>query len=298
MNNEFEQYLQEQDRSQNTIDAYSQDMRGFSSWFFDTNQEELSPTSLTPQDIKQYKYFLLLEKKAAPATINRKIISIKTYCKWANKSGIIDYDPTIDIKQIKEQQLSPKWLDKKTQFAILRTVDRNILASKTRLQKQNAIRNKSIIVVLLNTGLRIAELCDLKISDLLITDHKGLITVRHGKGLKARVVPLNQVARYSLIEWLAIRPDIYDDFLFTGKGRGLQVRGVQEVIEEISIECKLPFTSRQLRSSFAKNLLDSKVTIETISVLMGHKNIQITCERYLIPDQQRLQVSVDTLVDC
>lgn len=297
MEKEFEQYLHELDRSENTISAYMLDIRGFSSWFLQINQETLTPNSLTPQDIKQYKYFLLLEKQAAPATINRKIIAIKTYCKWAKKSGIIDYDPTEGIKQVKEQEFSPKWLDKKAQFAILRTVDRNVMASKTFLQKQHAIRDKSIITVLLHTGLRISELCDLKISDISISENKGSVTVRHGKGLKTRNVPLNQTARVAINNWLEIRPDIGDDCLYTGKGRGIQVRGVQEIIDKISFSSKCPFTSRQLRSSFAKNLLDSHVSIEKISMLMGHQNVVVTCQRYLIPDQGMLQVSVDSLED-
>lgn len=298
MNSEFEQYLREQDRSIHTINAYSQDIRKFSLWFSEINQEDLSPTSLTPQDIKQYKYFLLLDQKAAPATINRKINSIKSYCKWANKSGIINYDPTTDIKPIKEQELSPKWLDKKKQYAILRAVERNLLASKTTLQRQNALRLATIITVLLQTGIRISELCDLKIGDIDLFDNNGNIYIRHGKGLKARTIPLNKVAIKSLKDWIAIRPVIEDDFIFTGKGQRLQKRGVQEIITKIGIEAKCPFTSRQLRASFAKNLLDANVSIEKISMLMGHSSINVTCSRYLIPDQNSLRIATDSLVDC
>jgi site-specific recombinase XerD len=292
---EFESFLRQQDRSPETVSAYTRDIRGFAVWFQSTNQEELTPNLLTNTDVKQYKYYLL-KQEAAPNTINRKLIAIRNYCKWAKYAGKIDFDPTAEIKPIKQQELSPKWLGKKEQYAILRTLERNIHSSKTSLQKQNAIRDKAIVTILLQTGLRTAELCDLKISDISISDRKGNVAVRHGKGLKARNVPLNEIGRNALRDWLKIRPITESKSLFTGKGHGLQKRAVQDIIEKIGLDARCPFSSRQLRSSFAKNLLEAQVTIEKISALMGHNNLNTT-RLYIIPSFQDLEVATDALTD-
>lgn len=291
----FEKYLFQQDRSLETVKAYVGDIRIFGNWFESVNQEEFSPDLLTNADVKQYKYYLL-KKESSPNTINRKLMSLRNYCKWAISVDLIDTDPTLEIKPIKQQEVSPKWLTKREQFAILRTLDRNLNSSKTKLQQQNAIRAKAAITVLLHTGLRVQELSDLRFSDILLSERKGSVSVRHGKGLKARIVPLNETARNSLKQWLEVRPKDETDAIFTGKGHGLNKRAIQEIIEGISQDSKCPFSSRQLRSSFAKNLLEANVSIEKISSLLGHNSLNTT-RLYILPSEQDKERAVDSLVD-
>lgn len=68
-------------------------------------------------------------------------------------------------------------------------------------------RDGSLILFLLHTGLRISEALSLKLSDIELSERKGLVRVRQAKGITSRVVPLNATARKALQDWLAVRPE-------------------------------------------------------------------------------------------
>ncbi|NET87086.1 MAG: phage integrase family protein [Kamptonema sp. SIO1D9] len=95
-----------------------------------------------------------------------------------------------DVPQpIKEQASAPKWLDRLNQYALCRVVE-----------KGRKTRDIAIVKLLLNTGLRVSELCALTWNDLKISPKKGRLNVNHGKGSKRRIIPLNKDARKVLLE--------------------------------------------------------------------------------------------------
>ena len=122
----FKQYLIHQDCSKLTIEAYCHDMTSFSQWFANTNSEELFPYNLTSTDVREFKQFLLVDKHARPATINRKLASIRMYVNWAIDSKQIEYNPISGIKSVEEEKLSPRWLSRLEQAALLRESERRI----------------------------------------------------------------------------------------------------------------------------------------------------------------------------
>ena len=89
---------------------------------------------------------------------------------------------------MKEQRQGIRWLSRTEQNALLRQVER-----------YGSARDVGTVKLLLNTGLRVSELTDLLWSDVEISDHKGELVVRSGKGSKRRVVPLNKDARSALV---------------------------------------------------------------------------------------------------
>lgn len=290
---DFQQYLEQQDKGSLTIKAYIQDLSLFSHWFTEHNREEFQLKLLTPIDLREYKLQLLNEKKK-PKTVNRRLTSIKRYCKWAVEKRLIENNPAVDVKPLRQEDLPPRWLDKKQQYAVIRACERKILSARTDRQRLLAIRDKSIISVLFNTGIRVAELCELEISDIELSERKGILRIRRGKGLKARVVPINQAARQAIAEWMRVRPDKECLYLFSGEQGKMVTRTVQTAIEKLSLASRVEFTSRSARSSFAKNLLESGVSIEKIAKLMGHNDLNTT-RLYLQPSQSDLEKAVESL---
>jgi len=143
---------------------------------------------------------------------------------------------------------------------------------------RQAIRNHTILVLLLNTGLRVAELCALHDDDVTLAPRSGTVTVRSGKGEKTRTIPLNADARNALTEWRDVRREKAPPALFTGQsGNPLTPRGVQSVIASLAnyanIENVSPHT---LRHTFARNLVDSGVPLPDVSALLGHANLNTT----------------------
>jgi site-specific recombinase XerD len=181
---QFEDSLLNAGKSRTTILGYVADLRLFSIWFTQTNGETLTPQNLTPTDIREYRQYMLNVRLAKPTTINRHLSAIRAYCSWAKSAGLVPYNPIEGIKSVNQQSHAPKWLDKKEQAAIIREVERRVQAGKTESAKRQAMRDYAILIVLLNTGLRVGELVNLEISDISMSDRKGDLRVRSGKGTK------------------------------------------------------------------------------------------------------------------
>ena len=84
---DFDLSLFENGRSEKTIEAYVGDLQQFSTWFLQTNGDDLfSPQRLTATDLREYKQYLAVVKKSAPSTINRRMAAIRAYADWAGVS--------------------------------------------------------------------------------------------------------------------------------------------------------------------------------------------------------------------
>lgn len=180
----FQKYLVSLGRSERTVAGYLIDIRTFSCWFEQTNGYPLTPDNLTPTDVREYRQFLMNVRKAKASTINRHLAVLHAYGLWAKNSGSVQYNPVEGIKSIAQQKHAPKWLDRREQAALQREAERRIQAAKTQPAKRQAIRDHCILVTLLNTGLRVSELINLEVSDITMTDRKGELLVRAGKGAK------------------------------------------------------------------------------------------------------------------
>jgi integrase len=134
----------------------------------------------------------LQERQAKSATINRQLAAIRAYAKWYQESGKISADPMRGVRPVATQKLAPKWLDRGQQHALISTAEKALNAAKTEAAKMVVQRDLTIVKTLLATGLRIGELCDLTISDVIISPRKGKIIDRQGKescSVKCRLTP-------------------------------------------------------------------------------------------------------------
>jgi integrase/recombinase XerC len=293
--NGFKQFLTKQDSSILTIDAYCRDVTMFSHWFEQTNGEELNPKNLTSMDVRDYKQFLLVHQQARPATINRRLASIRMYVNWALDSKEISYNPISGIRGVGEQKLSPKWLSKLEQAALIREAEKKILASTTPVRGFEARRDRSILILMLNTGLRLSELCSLELHDIQLSERKGMLIVRNGKGMKTRTIPLNNSARKAIQDWFHIRPDTLSKNLFIGMKGDLKQRAIQEILKDLGEKANVHVTPHTLRHSFGKNLINTdRVSLDKVGMLLGHSSLNST-KIYTTPSLKDLNDSVGFL---
>ena len=256
--------------SERTAAAYTSDASLFALWFEQTNGYVLLSTRFTPTDVKEYKAFLLA-RGSKPATVNRKLAALKALAKF--------YGVTLEVKGVEQQELGPRWLDRLQQSALLREAEKAINAANTEPRQQRAAYTHAIIIILLNTGLRVSELCALDTDDVVVNERSGAFTVRQGKGGKRRTVPLNDEARKaagSLLWPLHLRRwQIWHD------------------IAELGRRAKLAVSPHTLRHTFAHNL-SGKVQLDRVATLLGHANLNTT-RKYTAPGERDLQAAVDTL---
>ena len=217
----FVKHLRDLDRSAATVAGYQNDVQQFAKWLAETRGESYRSIqefvrAITPTDIREYRTYLLNVQRASPATINHRIISLRVLTRWARREGWIEGDPVNGIQPVKQVALAPRWLDRKEQYALRRTAE-----------KDGNRRNLAIILLLMNTGLRVSEVAGLRLDDLQLSERKGEVTVR-GKGMKVRTVSLNADVRKALREYLAKRPKAEHDAVFVGqKGDPLGKLGIE-----------------------------------------------------------------------
>jgi len=170
--NGFKDYLLAQGLSDLTISAYLSDLTQFSCWFEESTNQTLNPQTLTSTDVLGYKRYLLTSQNSAPATVNRRLAALRAYTSWAINSGQIHHNPLNGIKGVSAHKNGPRHLTPPEQKALLQEASKNISAAGTEAAKRQAIRDRTIVLMLLHTGLRVSELCQLQLNDIQI-DHAG-----------------------------------------------------------------------------------------------------------------------------
>lgn len=296
----FADHLTNQDRAALTIRGYLADLKHFAGWFEQTNGEAFSPQAVTPTDIREYRQYLQVTERRKATTINRRLAALSAYLDWAVQTGQIEKNPRGKIKSVRQEEPAAQALDKKQQYALQRAIEKDLQLAALRYPKRKIGRQRdaSLVIFLLNTGLRLSELLALQISDVELSERKGRVTVRQGKGNRERSVPLNADARKALQDWLAVRPQKDSKFIWTAvedESESLTPRSVQRILKRLGQEAGIPDLHPHLaRHTFAKNLVDSGVGLEKVARLLGHSNLNTT-RIYITPNERDLELAVDRL---
>ena len=294
----FIRHLQDNDRSHNTVTGYLADLADFARWFEATNGEQLTPAAITPTDVRAYRQHLLVSRKLSPNTINRRLSAVSAYCRWAMEARLIESGPTARIRPVQLVSHGPRWLDRKQRFALQRVIEQERQMAAAHPDRRRSLwraRGAVIMSVLLNTGLRVAELGLLDVQDAKLKPRSGQVTVR-GKGNKVRTVPLNAAARESISHWLGLRPEVEDAALFISQLLArITTRSIERVVAEYGHAARLErLTPHMLRHTFAKTLVDKGVSIDQVATLLGHASLNTT-RIYTTPGQRDLEQAVELI---
>jgi site-specific recombinase XerD len=296
----FGKWLVEQDKASLTVKGYLSDLRCFARWFEQTNGENFSLQAVTPTDVREYRQFLLAVERRKANTVNRRLAALSSLMTWAREQKWIEHDPTENVRLVSQAQVGPRYLDRKEQYALQRAIEKDLQVSRMRYPKRwvSRQRDASLVIFLLNTGLRLNEVLTLQLGDLELAERKGQVLVRQGKGDRERVVPLNGAARKAMQSWLEVRPG-QGNRVWTAvemeQSESLSGRSVQRVLIRFAQEAGLEhLTPHVLRHTFAKNLVDSGVGLEKVAALMGHSSLNTT-RIYVTPNQKDLEQAVERL---
>lgn len=258
----FIQHLKSQGKSQFTVIAYKKDLEQFIGYL--TSREKNDIRDVKKDDIEGFINKLIAEnytKKSA----SRKLNSIRTFFRFLKNEGVIEQNPSLDISHPKYTQTPPRILSK-LEYRALRD-----------LGKEDQ-RTYALIEVLLQTGIKIGELAELRLNDL---KESSLFIRAYGKN-NEREVPLNKAAKKSLDDYLKSRANVQDDHVFiTRTGHPLLIRNIRQIIDrcfqEVGIEHA---TVNDLRNTFIAHQLINGASLEYIAKVVGHKRLSST-ERFL-----------------
>jgi integrase/recombinase XerC len=266
------------ERSPKTIQAYQGELARFAAWFRAANDEEPSIQGITGSDLLEFKR-AMIERECQPPTVNRAIAAVKTFLQW----GRADL-PEIP-KRIRKAPDELRWLDPAEQRRLLRVIE----------QSGNK-RDLAITRILIDTGLRVAELVALEWRDVQISERKGSIVVRFGKGAKWRTIPrLRPITRDAFTVLKAGNEPDPRARVFQGPRGPIGTRAVQHMLSKYAPGAKLePLTPHMLRHTFCKNLVRAGVGLPEIARLAGHSSI-LTTQRYVTPSADDLERAMDRL---
>jgi integrase len=168
-------------------------------------------------------------------------------------------------------------LTKADRCKLIRDIDRN--GNK---------RNFAIVILGLNTGIRLSELVAFDRSDIDISDRKGTVIVRNGKGNKERVIPLNAETRRALLRYLEERTDKEEALFISNRYQRISNRMVQTMVENEG------FNFHALRHTFITEFVRAGVDISIIQSMTGHSSADMIL-RYSMPSEEDKAKAVERL---
>lgn len=262
----------------------------FNLLFLDSN---IIPSDLSTYTTKSFKKFLwdnFVEKNWSSATYNSYRRYLRSYCQYLFCEEYLEDNPMDKILKRKEPQQLPKALSREQVKELLYSLE-------TAFDKESfyGLRNITMVYTYLHTGLRLSELTNLKLENLVLMD--WYLKVIKWKWGKDRVVPLDSIL-VKLLHWYTKkRKKLYpnDGYVFpTSCGNGLQKRDMRLMINRIRECITFYFTWHQLRHTFATELVRNNFDIYNISRILGHSKIDTT-KIYLSVDVWRLKKQLDTI---
>ncbi len=191
------QDLQANDRASGTIRRYKSAIENFLSWYGEEEHRPLTLDLLTPITLVGYRNFLQRTQARATSTVNGHVSALRVWCAWLTEHRYLEVNPAKHIKLVGRQEASSREGLSDNQI--------NALFRQIQSSSRDVVRNYAIIQLLLQTGMRLDESSHLNLEDIEFGERSGHVTVRHGKGNKARTVPLNASVRQALAEYIAPR---------------------------------------------------------------------------------------------
>lgn len=258
----FINHLKSQQKSAFTLIAYKKDLEQFIGFL----------TSVTKSDIREVKKedidgFInkLLTDNYTKKSASRKLNSIRTFFRYAKNEGVVDQNPSLDVSHPKYTQ-SPPRIFSKLEYRALRD-----------LAKEDT-RTYALVETLLQTGIKIGELANLRLSDI----KENTISIRSYGKTPEREVPLNKPVKKAIDDYLKIRGQNGDDHLFiTRTGHPLLIRNIRQTITRCFREVEIEnATVNDLRNTFIAYQLINGASVEYIAKIVGHKRLSST-ERFL-----------------
>ncbi len=285
----FATYLAvERGYSPKTVEVYTRDVTKLREHLREKRGRDAPLAKLSAIDVRSQLAALFGHN--GPATIARKLSSVRAFCRFLVKRGALAGNPAAAIKGPKKRRGLPRALDVDAAFKLVeaptstgRTSHRALSPAEQARHDLLRLRDAALLELLYSTGLRVSEACDLDTTDI-DRDRYGtpMVLVRHGKGGKSRQVPLGGAADRALIEYLPARHALgagSDRALFVNAaGARITPRSVQRMVKRGTIAGGVHeiATPHGLRHSFATHLLDEGVDLRTIQDLLGHASLAST----------------------
>ena len=265
----YNQYLRlERGFSDNTLDAYLKDLQKLLDYY---EAEGIDFRSVTLEQLQTF-VATLMDVGISPRSVARILSGVHAFYRFLVLEKELQVDPTELLDSPSRGHHLPD---------VLSVQEIDLLISSIDMTKAEGQRDRAILETLYSCGLRVSELCHLKMSDLFLRE--GFIRV-HGKGKKERLVPISPKAIHELHNWyidrnlMTIKAGEEDYVFLNRRGAHLTRTMILIMIKRQAAEAGIQKTisPHTLRHSFATALLEGGADLRVIQALLGHESISTT----------------------
>ncbi len=263
-------------------EAYAHQVRRYLAWLGDrlpVDGDPLADADARDWAVRDYKRHLKAVERWKPASVNLALAALDSFYAQLGLGRPI-------VRREDLAKGAPRAITEEEQRRLLRMAERA------------RARDRAIVVMLLYTGLRLAELVALDVDDVRVSARKGLVIVRSGKGDAYREVPLNALVRQVLEEWIGERarrvPDGERAFFLGRSGRRLSKRSVDDVVRGLGEDAGVKLSAHILRHTFLTRMVRQGSDLVLVAELAGHRRLETT-RRYSLPSDVDRLLAVENL---
>ena len=265
----FIEYLSfEKKYSSHTIRAYHDDLNSFQTFCKITFDNE----KLGDVNYSQIRSWIvkMVNENISNRTVNRKISSLKSFYKFLVKTKQIKESPLLRHQALK--------ISKRVQVPFSEKEINEVIDNLNEFDDFESVRNKLIVELLYSTGMRRAELMEIKQSSINFTNSTLKVL---GKRNKERYIPLLNSVQQTLKTYLDLRKEIISDsenLLITIKGNKIYPTLVYRIINDYfsAVSSKVKKSPHVIRHSFATHLLNEGADLNSVKELLGHSSLAST----------------------
>lgn len=255
--------------SESVVRRYINDLqsRGKYSFYADESAKEVN----YPERRRDYR------QPVSTVTINNYIRNLRAFFNWLDNDYLLKKNPMKKVRQIKVNRTAKEYISDNDFKKLTGSLDRSYFSEH---------RDYAMIVLMLDTGMRLGECSSLLVSDIQLARHQIVLRAEMTKGRKDRTVFFSQRTESILRRWLKYKDRYVDsDYLFPVQYSGgcIQVRNFEINFKKYLRRAGLKDTISPhcLRNNFAKRCLMNSMDIYTLSRLLGHSSVTVTEQAYL-----------------
>ena len=282
----YRYYLRvERKMSPNTVASYCSDVAAFVAVL----EEESSSKAVDFRKVDSAAVVSYLSGRAGKVSKRsqaRQLSALRSFFDWLILEGERSDNPCDMVDSPKLGRYLPEVLSVEEVTKIIEGVD---------TRSWQGVRDRAILEILYGCGLRVSEVCDLKISNVYTTENFVRVI---GKGNKERLVPMGAAAVDAFQEWISERPEAaapaYDDFAFINRfGKPLSRVSVFNMVKKAAQDAGVDkeISPHTFRHSFATHLIENGADLRVVQEMLGHESI-LTTEIYTHIDSATWQKAV------
>lgn len=286
----FEEYLKsERCYSNYTVINYMNDINEFRGFLKDNSFGDVF--HISPTIARYYLTFMNRQLNYKPTSVSRKLSSIRSFYKYLMSRELCDNNYFTEVNAPKQDKTLPKYLFEEEIDNLIDSIDVSTALGR---------RNHALIELMYATGMRVSEVCSIKLQDI---DYYSNSVIVMGKGSKERYLPIYEKAKAAILDYIEFgrnellkrnKKEVPDTLFLNFKGGSLTPRGVRNIIDEITEKTasNLKIHPHMIRHSFATSLLNNGADLRTVQELLGHVNLSTT-QIYTHVSMEKLKEAYD-----